>query len=82
MEDADFRTLRRIQAYRYDVYMGAMKNWEEYCYQPFDDTRHLKVVFAPQDIGFYVRCFTCVSCNAEDGLTCHAAYHHHIPLSM
>jgi hypothetical protein len=69
--------LRQIQTYRIDVYKGVMKDWEEYAFEPFNQDKHIKQHWGAQHFGFYVRCFTCTYCQAEDFSRCHVNYHHH-----
>ena len=72
------KKLRDIQTYRMDVFMGVMKQWEEYAYEPFDQLKHIREKWGPHHFGFYVRCFTCRVCEMEDSSRCHAPYHHHV----
>jgi hypothetical protein len=76
--EISIKKLRDIQTYRMDVFMGVMKQWEEYAFEPFDQLKHIREKWGPHHFGFYVRCFTCKVCVIEDSLQCHAPYHHHV----
>ena len=76
--EISIKKLRDIQTYRMDVFMGVMKQWEDYAFEPFDQFKHIREKWGPHHFGFYVRCFTCKVCAVDDLNQCHAPFHNHV----
>ena len=69
--------LQDIYQHRLNVFQGAMCDWEEYTFEPFDKNKHIYIPFKAHRIGLYVRCFTCKYCYSKSDRKCHCLFHQH-----
>jgi len=71
--------LKMLWLYQFDALTGSMDDYVDYCFETFNESRHVKAIFTSPSIGFFVRCFQCKDCSVIDKRTCHCTYHNHEP---